>query len=278
MCIRDRLRVEDGRWVAYGRPDALWLGFHIPQLILPNVDFREICIWQQKYSKAKFYQEVLGLIYEDVEQPISPAVLAKCETDRVNGIQAREQSFVGIDWGMEYRSRTAITVGTFISPSKFSIDYIMTIEGEDALDIDKVINQVIHIVTSARAKYVLADFGVGHQVNLMLAKRLADVGSYLIEALFVGSHSYRYKYENKYRRFQIPRNWCLSFFFAGLRQGRVELPRLDTVPYFKDEILSITAKEGVDSVRYESSTTDDTVFSSALCYFLASYMTGKIVY
>jgi len=147
----NKLRVEDGRWVAYGRPDALWLGFHVPQLIIPNIDFHEIYIWLQKYSKAKFYQEVLGLIYEDVEQPISPAVLSKCETDRVNGIQTRESSFVGIDWGMEYRSRTAITVGSFISPHKFAIDYIMTIEGEDALDIDKVIQQVIHIVTSCRA-------------------------------------------------------------------------------------------------------------------------------
>ena len=82
-------------------------GYRLPQLMVPWIDFTDIKDKQRKYSRAKFYNEVLGRSYDSGTRPLTRRDMQKNSWDQLSMQFHRDvikwtqqwPVFMGIDWG-----------------------------------------------------------------------------------------------------------------------------------------------------------------------------------
>jgi hypothetical protein len=136
-----------GEWVnTHLRDDLTIEGWRIPQIMVPWIPWSgsEGSIWDKytTYSKAKFYNEVLALPFDDASCPITvDELMATCDenltmvTDRSSrpALQAMCLS-AGIDWGTgeEGKSFTVLNIGGFLPDGRFVIVFSKRYDGQEA--------------------------------------------------------------------------------------------------------------------------------------------------
>jgi hypothetical protein len=283
-------------------PDAQWAsmnpepdvelpfeGFRLPQLMVPWIEWRDILDKQRKYSRAKFYNEVLGRSYDSGTRPLTQQDLrGNCNNElsmdalpEVKKIIGQIQVCMGIDWGTGESSYTVITLGAYLpfAPDRFTIFYWKRCEGREA-EPKEQLSIIRKLVNDYNIRHIGADYGGGHWPNDEL---LRDYGSNRVHKYqWVGNVKKKISYEPSLGipRFLCHRTEIMSDYFNALKRGDVFMfPRW---PEFKDPFAAdhmnifseFNDRLRMNVYKHAPGMPDDSAHSAIFC-FLCSFFFRK---
>jgi hypothetical protein len=115
----------DCQWAAMNpkpRVEKPFEGYRLPQLMVPWIDFSDIKDKQRKYSRAKFYNEVLGRSYDSGTRPLTRADMIKNSWEELSMMHHADvikwtqkwPVFMGVDWGCHDDQTRVLTERGFV--------------------------------------------------------------------------------------------------------------------------------------------------------------------
>ena len=164
---------KNARWVKMNQGSGDW-GFRITQLISPSMPVEDIYKKMNTYTKAKFYNEVLGRSYENAEKPFNHTLLETiCNNNhplfyRAEKEFANSHNFMGIDWGRGEKSYTIVVIGAYNKDGEFQILYTKKYDKGDDLDPENQVRDIANLMRIFKIAYCIADYGDGFAQNMKL--------------------------------------------------------------------------------------------------------------
>ncbi len=292
-------RDPDCKWVSmnpliYKTAAKPFQGFHIPQLISPDCDWRTVRDYMNRYSKAQFYNEVLGMSYDSGEKPLTRQDLIDNCDDNTNEdlklslkpeyqeklkyhLQDGEPIFAGIDWGAQTeKSYTVLTIAKYFDfgGRRYFVPFFWKrFEGPEA-ESTYMMKAIIKLLHTYRVKYIGTDFGGGMVQNDQLMR---EFGAQRVLKYQYSNPKTKMKWEPNLYRFIIHRSECMSSIFTAIKRKDVfRFPKWEDFedPYGRD-ILAITSEYNPRTriIMYQKNpaNTDDS-FHSLLYCFLTSFV------
>jgi hypothetical protein len=252
--------------------------YRINQLMVPWRKWDEILLDYSRYSRDKFYNEVLGLSFDSGMRPISRATIRdNCNplvTMHPTALEAFRKSilgqevYAGIDWGADGSSYTVLTLACYVG-SKFRIFWIGRFEGEDTNNPDAQVAKIVSICRAFNVSVIGSDYGAGYVQNNTLTR---EFGKRLQKFQYVARLKRKVHYENRIQRFVVHRSEVMSDIFAAIKRRNVfEFPRYEEfqVPYAQD-ILNIYSeyneKQRMIVYGHRPDRPDDSFHSIVFCF------------
>jgi hypothetical protein len=260
-------------------------GFRIPQLMVPWIvktedGWSELLQKQERYSRQKLYNEVLGISYDSGTRPITRGQLKACckehlrldEFESFKSLTAGNDVFAGVDWGTGEGSYTVISLGAYLGTGNFTIFWTHRFVGRD-LEPPVQLDRICTILSQYNVAICGCDYGGGFDRNDHLIRQFGP------NKILKYQYNHQQKkgkvyYEEKLHRFAVHRTEVMSDIFNALVRKQIDLPWWEDFqdPYGKD-ILNIFSEQnsrtGMTEYRHAPGTTDDTLHSILYC-FLAS--------
>jgi len=284
----------ESRWVAKqpmtvdNRDRVTFEGFRIPQLMVPWIINNEkawndnVLFALNRYERAQFYNEVLGLSYDSGTRPLTQAQLQACCIDDIDMTEARENAlrcdggvFVGIDWGTaENESYTVLVLGGYIK-GVFTIFFAHRFTGrevEPPVQLEMIAKMLVEVNFSVAG----TDYGVGYDRNDWLARQFGI--DRIKKMQHVGRQKVKVKWEPGLSRFTLNRTEVLSDLFNAIKRGKnvIRFPNWNQFmdPHGSDFLnIFMEYSEQLRMVQYKISPgkSDDTAHAVLYC-FLASML------
>jgi len=223
----------DARWVAlnpHPNVEKPFEGFRIPQLMVPWIDWSDIKNKQRVYSRAKFYNEVLGRSYDAGTRPLTRRDVQRNCWDELSMRYYREilqysssyPIYMGIDWGSAESSYTVVTLGGYLpfAPDRYTVFYWHRFEGVES-EPRKQLEIIRKLVVDFNVQKIGADYGGGHWPNDELTR---DFGADKVKKYqWVGNVKKKIKFE---AQMGVPRHLChrtevMSDIFNAIKRGNV---------------------------------------------------------
>jgi hypothetical protein len=258
-------------------------GFRIPQLMVPWISHDSIIQKQATYSRATFYNEVLGMSYDSGTRPLTQQdVIDNCDPrflltptyqdSLTKFLGSAFPVYAGIDWGTGENSYTVIALGAYMGDSRFTIFYVHRFEGREAEPVVQI-EEISRLINKFRVQLAGCDYGGGFWPNDELTRRFG----------FQRVPRYQYAQHNNTKvvwqpglnRFLVHRTEVMSDVFNAIKRRNIfRFPNWDQFQTpFAQDMLSIFSEynEQIRQNVYKKSpnNTDDTFHSILLC-FLAS--------
>ncbi len=232
-CKRELLKddIADGDWVEM-QSGKLIKGFRISQLMVPWIKIDgNGGIWDKynKYSPAKFHNEVLGLSYEVADKPFYDKLLNDI-TDwdmdfvyRAEGKFALADIFMGVDWGSGERSYTVVTVGTMTDekPARFRLLYTKKYTTSQEIDVEYQVRDIAKMMSDFRVKLCCVDWGFGFAQIQQLKKTF---GNRVVPIYYSHSQKDLYKWDNQSERYVVKRTNVLHDYVTLVHNHGVVWP------------------------------------------------------
>lgn len=182
------LDVSDGEFVhaERRRMDAGQVGFHIPQIIIPEfanslTKWDEIYEARQRFDENKFLQEVLGIPTEEGMREITQADLERicCLPESPEALRQKARAgkyrFVisGCDWGgsdhmPSERVKVSNTVHVILGVNHAGPVDILFIRQHTGMGYRNIANLIIQDHVAYGGQAIASDFGVGMAYNMLL--------------------------------------------------------------------------------------------------------------
>jgi hypothetical protein len=282
---------EQCQWVSLN-PDVIkqipkpYEGFRIPQIMVPWVTHEDILQKQKTYSRAKFFNEVLGMACDSGARPLTEAdIIPNCESGLSledsyqealrQRIAESVSVYAGIDWGGgTENSYTVLTLGAYIpGTSRFTIFYVHRFSGPE-METAVQLRKIKEIIQRWRVVKVAADHGGGHWPNDELMR---SYGWQRIMRYQYSTPNEKVKWDQGFKRWMVNRTEVMSDIFNAIKRGNVfRFPRWEEFRSpFAEDMLNIFSEYNetrrINEYKKTPSTTDDTFHSVLLC-FLASFV------
>lgn len=306
-CGKD-LDVTQGRWMKAKR-DSMWQGFRIPQLMVPWIARKGGDAWKslvyqmETYPESQFYNEVLGISFDNAAKPVTRADILDCCSESVMFIRdphnmtpeeakyiKRMTLFAGIDWGegndgtgtdimgkIKTASYTVLTLGGYVGGGRFRIIYSKRYSGKEA-DPDFIIKDILNICRKMGVKMIGADWGHGWGMNNKLVRSVGP--QRFAQFMYVDNQKEVRKWDPVGFKFQLMRNHVMSEIFFAFKEGNFECPPLDRWEHFAQDMLNISVEyiEYQRKLRYvhRPSDPDDWFHSLVYCKQAADVYHGKM--
>lgn len=235
-------RDSGSHWVslAADRKDmpGVFEGYHIPQVISPFCDWNELLRMRNQYTKAKFYNEVLGISYDSGEKPITRQDLMDNCSSNVNGNDVLRLTpdflekfknyifdgrpiFAGIDWGGgSDKSFTVLNIATYFNEGgrPYYVPFFWKrFEGQESEPTIQV-REIIRLLREWRVSYIGVDYGGGLMPNDVLAR---EFGAARILKFQYSNPKTKLKWEPNLGRFMAHRSECLTAMFTAIKRRDV---------------------------------------------------------
>lgn len=258
-------------------------GYRIPQLMVPWVTHEEILQKQKTYSRAKFYNEVLGLSYDSGTRPLTQQDLKDNCNSNISMGEAYQSGlrsklaeatpvYAGLDWGGgSALSQTVITLGSYLPDGKFNCFFYHRFEGREA-EPGIQIEEVTKIINLYKVVLVGCDYGGGFWPNDELTRRF---GWQRIIKYQYSTPDTKVKWNDGLKRFMVHRTEVMSDIFNAIKRRDVfRFPNWDEFKNpFGMDFLNIFSEYNeqrrMDEYKKSPNVTDDSFHSTLLC-FLAS--------
>lgn len=276
-----------GTWVQTNCLEDLTIeGYRIPQIMVPWIPWSgaEGSIWDKytTYSKAKFWNEVLALPFDDATCPITVDQLMDACDPNLSMVSCREdrpalsgmQLSAGVDWGTgrEGASYTVLNIGGYLPDGRFVIVFSKKYAGQEA-DPEHQIEDIIKICQRFRVNVIGADWGMGFGMNSQLVQEFGEDRVHV----FFNSDNQRepMKCDDKGDRWTLSRTLIMTDMFGYLKTRHIVLPKWDDIKPLASDALSIFAtyatRQGSAVLRYDHVTSkpDDWFHSLIYCYLAA---------
>lgn len=238
----------------------------------PWVDWhKDIILKRKNTSRGIFYNETLGLEYDEGIAPITKAELfSLCDGSRVltedlNSLDKSYQSIMGIDYGPinSEQSFTVITIVQLRGDEKYHVVYAKKFLGKEA-DYASIHEEIPRLMQKWGCTLLAADHGLGEATNSELRSRMG------IDKVIAFQHAPAQKekarWNPKMRAYTLNRNQVMTDMFIKLKKNKVVFPRaVDMEPFFED-ILNIQTEynEELGKMKYINMGPDD--FFHSLLY------------
>lgn len=276
-----------GKQIFPNHPDAQWAsmnpnpntsmpfeGYRIPQPIAAWIDWPTVISKYERYTKQKFYNEVLGLGYDSGERPLVLGDVEKCCTGPSMNpeipLWPSTHYFFGIDWGSGENSYTVLTVGAYLG-GKFRVVYMHRFDGPEA-DPDTQIELIRFLYRHFKPTIIGTDYGGGFDRNKTLVRTYGR--KKIVEYQYVPSNS-KIRYNPDLCRFMVNRTEIMMDIFGAIKRADVfEFPPYAEfkTPFAEDMVSNFTEYNEYRSMMVlnkQPGVTDDGLHSLIYC-FLAS--------
>lgn len=278
---------ERAQWAAANN-EGEYEGYRINQLMVPWRSWKDILADYGKYTRDRFYNEVLGISFDSGIRPITAQELRdNCRSDITMSELALEryrkqllsdgaEVYAGIDWGADGSSYTVLTLATYVN-NKFRIFYIHRFDGPD-LDPDVQVQKIIAICRAYRVKVIGADYGAGFVQNKQLIHALGPI---VQQYQYVARMRAKIAREPKNRRWIVSRSEVMSDVFSALKRKNVfELPRWEefAMPYGQDIrniFTEYNQKLRMIQYQHRPDRPDDSFHSITFCFLGSMTMPGR---
>lgn len=278
----------EARWVPMqpmtddNRDKVTFEGYRIPQLMVPWIINDEkawndnVLFALNRYERAQFYNEVLGLSYDSGTRPLTQTQLQACCDDSIDMTEVLENAlrcdggvFVGIDWGTaENESYTVLVLGGYID-GVFTIFFAHRFTGRE-VEPPVQLEMIAKILMEANFTIAGTDYGVGYDRNDWLARQF---GAERIKKMqHVGRQKTKVKWEQGLARFTLNRTEVLSDLFNAIKRGKnvIRFPKWKQFhePHGNDFLnIFMEYSEQLRMVQYKISPgkSDDTAHAVLYC-------------
>jgi len=154
------------------KPHQPLKGFHISQMMSPRAkmtseDGKGIYQKLLGYPTAKFYNEVLGLSYENADKLITDTMLDDIMDNDATFYEylpekfALKRVFMGIDWGTGDTSFTVVSIFTYNEDGKFQMIYCKKYEHGAELEVEKQLEHISLLISRYKVSLCVVDWGFG---------------------------------------------------------------------------------------------------------------------
>lgn len=292
-----------GRWVSF-RQNSPIQGYRIPQLMVPwicglSAQWEKLLWKRDNYPFGQFYNEVLGLSYDNASKPVTRDELISCCRDfglwnpaLLNNHIAESKKYhltAGVDWGegndgseksptgkIRSASYTVLTIGAYVNQKVWRPLLIKRYMGKE-IDPDYVVKDIARICSTLGVVLCGVDWGHGWGVNNHLVRLIGP--KRVVQYQYLPKLKQRLKWDPIGFRYHVLRNFMMSEIFFDIKQQFIEFPRWSEFePYAKD-ILSIYSEyvEYRREIRYDhkSSETDDGFHSLLYAKLTSDIFAGK---
>jgi len=270
------------QWVSTAEGE--WVGFRIPQPIVPSADWSEIDYKRRKYPYHQFLNEVLALFCDVGTRPITKEeIMACCSEDikmipevleRYRAMAGHFPVYAGIDWGGDVgRSATVLCLGGYFGGHQFKVFYMKKFEGRESDPLVQL-KLIEEILRRFHVRYVAADYGFGFVQNATLEQALAPDDVYYMQCFYAYNPKHKLVFARGTRRWVLHRSQMMSNLFNIIKTRRIVFPRWQDFKPFADDILNIVSvyEERAHMLRYEhASDRPDDSFHAILYCLLASF-------
>lgn len=286
-----------GRWVSF-RQNSPIQGYRIPQLMVPWIcgltDQWVKLLWKRdNYPFGQFYNEVLGLSYDNASKPITRDEIIECCRDYglwnpalLNNHIAESKKYqltAGVDWGegndgseksaggkVRSASYTVLTIGAYINQKVWRTLFVKRYMGKE-VEPDYVVRDIARICNALGVTLCGVDWGHGWGVNNQLVRILGP--KRVVQLQHLPKLKAKMKWDVTGSRYHLHRNFMMSELFFDIKQKFVEFPRWSEFEQYAKDILGIYSEyvEYRREIKYDhSSHNPDDFFHSLLYAKLAS--------
>ena len=300
------LDVTKGQW--QNSKKSRLKGYRIPQLMVPWIagsedQWGKLVYNYENYPESQFYNEVLGLSYDNASKPITRAdVLGNCSsslhfvdpynlsgTPKDAKLVHKMVLFAGVDWGegndgtgtdimgkIKTASYTVLTIGGYVGDKKFRVVYMKRYVGKE-VDPDFVVKDIIKICTNMNVKMIGTDWGHGWGVNNRLFRLYGP--KRCAQFMYVDKQKEVRKWDPIGYKVQLMRNHVMSEIFYQFKEGKFLFPPLEEWEVFCKDMFNISVEyiEYSRTIRYvhRPSDPDDWFHSLLYCKQVGEMYYGK---
>jgi hypothetical protein len=304
---KQQLMVHDGHWVHQDRLklDAGFIGFHIPQVIIPEYVYkphkwREIIESYTKYrhNMKKFIQEILGIPTEEGQREITLKDLMRMCDDSLTYEQMKARAkkgyyshvISGCDWGgSDYnpasRVKASYTVHFIIgiAPDK-KVD-ILHMRQYSGMDYRSIINCIVKDHAEFNGSAIGSDFGVGAAYNMLLRERQEISAERHMIFGYVGPNTAPLSQPASgpgwFNQFSLNRTESISSLYSAIKTGDLRCYNWNESQDRLLELLNLyriptESATGVQSFRYEKhgARPDDSLHALNFAFVIAQLIRG----
>lgn len=270
---------RNGEWVN-AKSDYEFKGIHISQLIVPWMSWEEIWRKYTDYPTAKFYNEVLGLPYEDATRPITfEDIVAACEQypmlSTYDGRMFRgEPLYAGIDYapGTQEGEQTAYTVlviGGFAG-DEFKVVFAKRYKGLES-DLSHIVEDVARLASQYRIAKIGADWGVGSGGANQFLRKALNSPDRVVEFYYSSNQKELIKWDWKGYKYILNRTEAMSTLMLRIKAKKVRFPNYQEWEPFAQDFLNIYQDYSQTTGRmlYDHEGPDDAFHATLYAYFVA---------
>lgn len=256
-CAREIYPQQHGMWVPQNRAalDKCW-GFRLPQMVVPFKTHADIVEKRDdpNISRLKFYNECLGLPYDEGEVVLTEAdIRSACEggDPMMNPEQIKLLAntgipmFAGLDHGTgegDHPSFTVLSIGHFIpATSKFVVRYIKRFTGKDSALIHQPAT-ITEICERAGVRMMMADWGFGAYQN---ARMVAEMGwdwvrgtRVLMQCMYVRQRE-KAKFDSTSMKYLIDRNQSMIDCIDAIKRKSITFFNFQEFQQFMNDFTTI---------------------------------------
>ncbi len=279
-CGKD-LDVKTGEWVAHSPgKEAEMEGFRVCLLHFPEspwVDWKkDVLLKRENTSRGIFYNETLGLEYDEGVTPLTEADIIGCcdpnfeMAEDPNSVTKGQHSIIGIDYGPvnSERSHTVVCVVQYRGQSDgYHVVYMKRFQGKEA-DFAHIHKEVPKLFTKFNATSIASDYGMGEAANSEIRSRIGF--DKVIAFQHLQTQKEKVKWNPKMPAYTLARGQVLDDLFSMVKKRRIKFPRWEDTRHFADDFLNVQIEydEDRNTSKYINIGPDDTVH--ALCFAIVS--------
>jgi len=268
-----------GQWVSLGDPTARMIGFRVCAPMFahaPWVDWeKDIIEFRKNFGEATFFNEVMGLEYDDGVSPLTEPILrSACNPNQPLKHNAGELGgrVFGVDYGPinSTTSYTYLTSGRWVSPDVFQFEYLKRYYGKEA-DPTYYHDDIPRKFFEAKAIRIGADYGMGEASNAEIRKKIGYDS--LIAYQYSDTLKERTQYNPKLPGYILNKSRVIDEFIDGVKTGKIRFPRWEEFRGHAREFtnLNLEYDETRNKRRYSKigGSTDDALQAAVFCWMAA---------
>lgn len=239
--------VRVGKWRAMRDPDdAKWVGFRIPQIILPTHTedegaWAEIVHKLHNIDPIKFANEVMGQAAGSGISILTEDHLKACCYPQYNMVEDYTPAgdryytvFVTIDWGLTARkSFTVASVWGLTEDMRIKLIYAKRYQETDIL---KQVEDIAQICVKFAVDMVCADWGAGVVQSRLLELKLNKPVNRM---MYVGEQFELMKWDPRAELWKVNRTQAMTETFVKMRMKSFHFPVWSEFERFSKDILCI---------------------------------------
>ena len=264
-------------------------GFHLSQLMMPWINWNSILNKYQgkdSYPIYKFYNEVLGLSYDNSEKIFTlsylQGILIRNENedswDKLQGTYSRQgqRMYMGVDWGTGTVSFTIITL-LVRKEGKYIPIWIKKFHGNEGEGL-KPLDLIKTLMRQYPGIILGLDYGAGFFMNTELMEAF---GPDRVKIFYHSNSNYIIKYSETKRIFVTDRTDVMTKFFTAIKRGDYQFRgSYEMYEEFFPDFIAINLEYNTSLRKYvytHKTTTPDDAVHSGLYAYLTGEMDGKFL-
>lgn len=255
-CGKDIYPLQHGQWTWMQDPEEVGrFGFRITQLMVPWIIQNEDK-WQgllfkieNEYSRKEVNNEILGLPYSAVDQPITKKELREC----VHNFHIKEEperkyiqnpTFAGIDIGSgdagelgdDATSYTCLTIAYRMSDGTWEVPFMKRYEGMEA-DEEYALKDMIQWIRTYKVNMIGIDWGLS---GFHRSKLRNTFGQNKVLPMFYRRRlKERWKWDDKAIKLTVSRPETMTELFNKIKEAKIRFPKWEDTSHLLQDFLNV---------------------------------------